>query len=251
MTLLNSKAAIVTGGAQGIGLGIAHELAVAGCRVIIADRNAEKARAAVDTLMQSKHEVLALPLDVTVEKSVHECIEVSIRWCSRVDILVNNAGIHCESPGKPSTPEHFNRCIDVNLIGAWRMSDALIPHFKAQGGGRIINIASINGRRPWADTPAYSASKAALINLTQSQAITLGEHNINVNAVCPGGVMTAMADQFTSARARFQEEIIRPRVLKRALLPADIGHAVVFFASLGSRNITGQALNVDGGELMS
>jgi NAD(P)-dependent dehydrogenase (short-subunit alcohol dehydrogenase family) len=164
---------------------------------------------------------------------------------------VNNAGIHCEKIGQLSTVEHFDKCLDVNLLGIWRMTQALVPHFKAHGGGKVVNIASVNGRKPWADTPAYSASKAAAINLTQSLAITLAPDNINVNAVCPGGVMTAMADAFISERPHIADDIIRARLLKRPLLAEDIGHAVVFFASAMARNITGQSLNVDGGYVLS
>lgn len=98
---------------------------------------------------------------------------------------------------------------------------------------------------------AYSASKAAVISLTQSLAMSLGGDNINVNAVCPGGVLTAMADAFTPDRQAMQDEMMSSRLLKRPLLPEDNGHAVVFFASVGSRMITGQALNVDGGVVVN
>ncbi len=131
----------------------------------------------------------------------------------------------------------------------------------AQGIGRgialqlaragFVNVASINGRKPWADTPGYSASKAAVINLTQSLAMQLGAANINVNAVCPGGVLTAMADALTHDRAGLERETIQSRILKRPPLPEDIGDAVVFFASPQARSITGQALNVDGGTVLS
>ena len=136
-------------------------------------------------------------------------------------------------------------------MGIWRMVVGLVPHFKTHKSGNIINIASINGRTPWADTPAYSASKAAAINLTQSLAINLGSENINVNAVCPGGVMTAMAEHFSQNKEELLRDIVDERVLKRVLSPEDIGHAVVFFASSGAKNITGQSLNVDGGCVLS
>ena len=131
------------------------------------------------------------------------------------------------------------------------MTQELTPHFKAYRAGKIINIASIDGRKPWADTPAYSASKAALINLTQSMAIQLGQYNINVNAVCPGGIITPMAEALIKDLRALEDQIVQERPLKRALLPEDIGHAVVFLASTQSRNITGQALNVDGGAIMN
>jgi 2-dehydro-3-deoxy-D-gluconate 5-dehydrogenase len=248
---LTNHTALVTGAAQGIGLGIAMTMARAGSRVVVADLNLDKARAAVESIEELGTEAFAVAVDVTDEASVNACARAAIERFSHIDILVNNAGIHCEKIGQRSTMEHFEKCLDVNLLGIWRMTQVLVPHFEAQGGGKIVNIASINGRKPWADTPAYSASKAAAINLTQSLAITLAPQNINVNAVCPGGVMTAMADSFTPERPDLGDEIIRARLLKRALLPEDIGHAVVFFASPNARNITGQALNVDGGYVLS
>jgi meso-butanediol dehydrogenase/(S,S)-butanediol dehydrogenase/diacetyl reductase len=248
---LSKTTALLTGAAQGIGLGIALELAKAGSKVVLADRALDQARVAAEEIRRLEEEALAVFLDVTDERSVDECIATAIGRFQRIDILVNNAGVHCERLGQASTVDQFKRCFDVNLYGAWRMTQALVPHFKANGSGKIINIASINGRKPWAETPAYSASKAALINLTQSLATTLGPDRINVNAVCPGGVMTRMAERFTQDRSTLAEDIIRSRTLKRALEPKDIGCAVVFFASARARNITGQALNVDGGTVMN
>jgi NAD(P)-dependent dehydrogenase (short-subunit alcohol dehydrogenase family) len=248
---LRGQAAIVTGAARGIGFGIALELARAGCRVVIADLDLDTARTAAEDLKSKGHEAIALTLDVTDDASVQACAQAAINGFSGIDILVNNAGIHCEKIGQISTIEHFRKTYDVNLMGIWRMSQALAPYFKMRGGGRIVNVASINGRKPWVDTPAYSASKAAAINLTQTLAITLAPDNINVNAVCPGGVMTAMADAFKADRPSIGEGIISARLLKRPLEPEDIGHAVVFFASPQARNITGQSLNVDGGVVFS
>jgi 3-oxoacyl-[acyl-carrier protein] reductase len=248
---LEDRAALITGGAQGIGRGIALELARAGARVVIADRDLPGAQTAADEMRSLGHKVAALRVDVTQDASVAECAREAIGQFGRIDILVNNAGIHCEKIGETSTVDQFNRCLDVNLLGVWRMSQALIPHFREQGGGKIVNVASINGRRPWVDTPGYSASKAAVINLTQALAMKLGADNINVNAVCPGGVMTAMADAFTHDRKVFEDELMQSRLLKRPLLPEDIGHAVVFLASPQARSITGQAINVDGGAVLS
>jgi NAD(P)-dependent dehydrogenase (short-subunit alcohol dehydrogenase family) len=252
MVELEDKTALVTGGAQGIGFGIAMELARAGSHIVIADQNLPKVNAAADEIRRStRREVIALALDVTDEDSVKSCVQICIDRVSRIDVLVNNAGVHRERIGQVSTIENFWQCFDVNLFGVWRVTQALVPHFKANRGGKIINIASINGRTPWADTPAYSASKAALINLTQSLAIKLAADDINVNAVCPGGVITPMARALAPDLQAMEREILDRRLLKRPLLPEDIGHAVVFLASSRSRNITGQALNVDGGVVLS
>jgi NAD(P)-dependent dehydrogenase (short-subunit alcohol dehydrogenase family) len=248
---LRGQAALVTGAARGIGLGIAHALARAGSGVVIADLDLGKARESAEEIKRAGREAIALPVDVADANSVRGCVQAAIEHFSTVNILVNNAGIHCERLGELSNSEDFHRCFDVNLIGAWRMAQALVPHFKAHRTGNIVNIASINGRVAWADAPAYSSSKAAVINLTQSLAMSLGPYRINVNAVCPGGVITAMADLWTSDPQSFEEALISARVLKRPILVEDIAHAVVFFASPQARNITGQALNVDGGEVFS
>jgi NAD(P)-dependent dehydrogenase (short-subunit alcohol dehydrogenase family) len=248
---LNGQSAIVTGSAQGIGRGIVLELARAGCRVVIADLDLARAEATSQEMQEAGYEAIALLMNVTEATSIRECVQAAIARVGRIDILVNNAGIHTEKVGEPSTVEQFERCLDVNLLGAWRVTQALIPHFRTHKTGRIVNVASINGRKPWADTPGYSASKAAVINLTQSLAMQLGDDNINVNAVCPGGVMTAMADAFIAQQPDIERQIIESRILKRALLPEDIGHAVVFLVSPQARSITGQALNVDGGTVLS
>ncbi|MBV8143743.1 MAG: SDR family oxidoreductase [Gammaproteobacteria bacterium] len=251
MCSLQGQTALVTGGAQGIGYGIALELARAGGRVVIADRDLARAQRAAEELKKSGHEAVALLLDVTDEKTIDQCMQAAIAHFGAIDILVNNAGIHCEKLGEPSTVEQFSRCLDVNLLGVWRTTQALLPHFRSRRAGKIVNIASINGRKPWVDTPGYSASKAGVINLTQALAMRLGADNINVNAVCPGGVMTPMAEAFTSDLKAFEADIIQSRLLKRPLLPEDIGHAVVFLTSPQAKNITGQALNVDGGTVLS
>jgi NAD(P)-dependent dehydrogenase (short-subunit alcohol dehydrogenase family) len=248
---LSGQNGIVTGGARGIGRGIVLELARAGCRAVIADRDLAQAEVAAREMQEAGYEVIALLMDVTDSNSVGECVQAAIARFGRIDILVNNAGIHAEKIGEPSTVEQFEKCLNVNLLGVWRVTQALLPHFKAHKTGRIVNVASINGRKPWADTPGYSASKSAVINLTQALAMQLGPDNINVNAVCPGGVMTAMADALTQGRSAMEREIIQARILKRPLLPEDIGHAVVFLASPQARSITGQALNVDGGTVLS
>jgi NAD(P)-dependent dehydrogenase (short-subunit alcohol dehydrogenase family) len=242
---LAGRAALVTGAAQGIGFGIARELAGAGARVALADRNLDAARAAATELVADGLEAVAVWLDVTDQASVEAAVAESVELLGGLDVLVNNAGIHVEALERLSTIDDFTRVFDVNLYGIWRTCQAAATHFRSQGGGAIVNIASINGRRPWAETPAYSASKAAVINLTQALAVTLGPDGITVNAVCPGSVVTPMADQFFSDIEAFRADALSRRAIKRDVTPADIGRAVAFFASTDV--VTGQSLNVDGG----
>jgi NAD(P)-dependent dehydrogenase (short-subunit alcohol dehydrogenase family) len=192
-------------------------------------------------------------LDVGSVESIECCVAVAIERFRRIDILVNNAGIFQSRLGLDLRDDEFSHCMDINVTGMWRMVRALVPHFRAQGGGRIINIASVGGRRGVGFAPAYCASKAAVINLTQSLALALGADNINVNTVCPGAVATAMQDEIKAAlTAQSGTSCGKLEVpLAGALTATDIGHAVAFFASDYARNITGQALNVDRGEVMS
>jgi NAD(P)-dependent dehydrogenase (short-subunit alcohol dehydrogenase family) len=250
---LNAKTALVTGSARGIGQGIALELARVGAAVIVADLDQLKAQSVVEEISALGRQALALPLDVTSTESVQRCVASAIDRFARIDILVNNAGVFESSPGLELRDEEFNRCLDINLTGAWRMVQALVPHFQAHGAGRIVNIASVGGRRGVGLAPAYCASKAGMINLTQSLAAALGAHNINVNTVCPGAVETPMQQQVRAlkVKARMSDEATAPPPLANALTAADVGRAVVFFASDYASAITGQALNVDRGFLMN
>jgi NAD(P)-dependent dehydrogenase (short-subunit alcohol dehydrogenase family) len=251
---LRGRAALVTGSTQGIGFGIARELARAGSRLVVTGRDRDKAAKAVRELERLGGEALALTLDVTDPDSVANCVAAAIERFSRIDILVNNAGVFQSRLGLELDDEDFNRCLDVNLTGAWRMVRAMVPHFRAQGGGRIINIASMGGRRGVDIAPAYCASKAALINLTQSLAVALGADRINVNAVCPAAVATAMQDEIEALRRVAGNHASGPppsRALPGSLTAADVGRAVAFLASDYAGAITGQALNVDLGTVMS
>jgi NAD(P)-dependent dehydrogenase (short-subunit alcohol dehydrogenase family) len=251
---LRGQTVLITGAAQGLGFGIATEFARAGSRVIIADRNVPKAKAAAAELERLGHQAVALALDVTDAQSVRSCVQTAIDMFSRVHVLVNDAGVLTERYGQPTTEQHFVENYDVNVLGVWRMTHALLPHFKAHGSGKIVIVASIAGRTPYAETPAYCASKAAVINLTRSLAMTLGVHNINVNGVCPGAVPTEMTLAYRRDMpniAELEPASLNMVALRRHAEPEDIGGAAVFLASSKARNITGQCLNVDAGLLMS
>lgn len=253
---LAGRVALVTGGALGIGFGIARELAEAGSRVIIADRNLEKASAAAAHINRKERAIeaaIALRLDVSDKQSIKQCTERAIGYFSHIDILVNNAGIFQNRLGLELEDEEFNRCLDVNLTGIWRMVQALVPLFRTQGGGSIINIASVGGRKGVDFASAYCASKAGVISLTQSLAATLGPDKINVNTICPGSISTAMQDEIKALRNQGVSNNRTPPVLPLAgpLTVEDIGYAVVFLASRYAKNITGQALNVDCGYMMN
>ena len=263
MGRLDGKVALVTGSARGIGKGIATELARQGADVIVADVLIDLAFQTAGEL-QNRHGVttLALEMDVTSDDSISTNVEQAIAEMGRIDILVNNAGVAPDNLSEDEVESDWNRCFEVNLKAIWKVSSALKPHFIENGGGKIVNIASIAARQG-GTIAAYSASKAGAVSLTQSQAIELGPYNVNVNAVCPGLLWTDMwrklesmligddADEVVDRRAAFESAVANNMPLGREQTPEDIGKAVAFFASDDARNITGQSLNVDGGMRMN
>jgi NAD(P)-dependent dehydrogenase (short-subunit alcohol dehydrogenase family) len=259
MIEVNGRRAIVTGGGRGIGRGIVLALAEAGADVVIADIDLENAERAAAEVKSAGREALAVRIDVTDPGSVEAGVRRALEHFGEIDILVNNAGVVQDNPGAAVTEHDFDFCYQVNVKGIWNMTGALIPHFRERAQGKIVNIASIAGRKGNAFLTPYAASKAAAISLTQSHAAALGAHNINVNAVCPGLLWTPMWQKLEGmARGSDAKDVVDQRAvfdgflesncpLRRGQTPEDIGHAVVFLASEAARNITGQALNVDGG----
>ncbi len=262
MGILFNKVAVITGGGQGIGVGIALQVASAGAEVIIAQRNVDNAEMVASEIKKLGGSAVVVPLDVTNSKSIKNCVQKSLCLFSQIDILINNAGVMQKKSGTDTSAEDFDICYEVNVKGLWGITSEFIPHFKGNGAGKIINISSVGGRRGWAETPAYGSSKAAVINLTQSLALALGPYNINANTICPGLVKTAMMTEVKNLFTKDDEyeckseEVYLARAaertpLKRLATPEDIGHAVVFLASDYAKSITGQSLNIDGGLFMS
>ncbi len=264
MGRLEGKAAIVTGGGRGIGRGITLVLAEDGADIAILDLDLENANRTADEVRALGRRALVIRTDVSDPASAEDGVAAAVEGLGRVDILVNNAGVAGDNVAASKlTIEDWDACYRVNLRAIWTMSSALVPHFKANGGGKIVNIASIAGRVGGVGLAHYGASKAGAISVTQSLAAELGPSNINVNAVCPGLLWTDMWRGLEAALAgnASPEVVERRRVfegylqsncpLRREQFPEDIGHAVAFLASEQARNITGQSLNVDGGIRMN
>lgn len=260
MGRLDGRIALVTGGGRGIGKGIAEVLAREGASLVIADIDMENARTTADELQRAGTRAAVVRMDVTSSESVESAIEEAVSAFGRVDILVNNAGVvGGHIGGSVITEDDWDSCYEVNLRGSWLVARTLVPHLRTNGGGKIVNIASIAGRKGGAGLAHYNASKAGVISLTQSLARELGPSNINVNAVCPGLLWTDMwrsleamigrddTPEVVDRRAYFEAYIKGNCPLQREQTPEDIGKAVAFFASDDAVNITGQALNVDGG----
>jgi NAD(P)-dependent dehydrogenase (short-subunit alcohol dehydrogenase family) len=255
MTLAH-QVALVTGAAQGIGKAAAQALAEAGATVVVADIAGDKAEAAAAEIAATQRRALAVQADVGDVADIDRMVRLVIEAYDQIDILVNNAGVTRRADIMELTEADWDRIHRVNAKGVFfclqRVAREMIP----RRSGRIINIASIAGKGyAGASNVAYAASKGAVIGMTKLAALQLGKHNINVNAVCPGVTRTALSDANLAVSAQKEgvslAEMERRRAaaipLQRANDPEDIAAMVVFLASAGARNITGQSFNVDGG----
>ena len=252
---LADRVAVVTGGAKGIGRGIAEALAEHGAGVVIADLAVADARQAAAELSAAGHRIDARQVDVTDASSVRALIDGVVGDFGRLDILVNNAGVSRSMPFADIDEEEWDRVFDVNVKGVYLACRAVVPHMIARRSGRIINISSMVGKEAIPLFVHYSASKFAVIGLTQGLAKELAEYDVNVNAVCPGVVRTPLweplLDQLSATkgitRDQAFEEFVSAIPLRRPQEPRDIGEVVAFLASDKARNMTGQGINVTGG----
>ena len=244
---LTGKAAIVTGGNGGIGLGIARGLAAAGASVAVAARDADKTRAAVDELRAMGATAVGVSVDVADESSVADAVARAADALGGADILVNNAGIGIRKPPQDYSADEWRRVIAVNLDGAFLCSREVYPHMKRAGGGKIINIGSMTSVFGSDWVASYSASKGGVVQLTKSLAVAWAADNIQVNAILPGWIHT---DLTAPIRQNFPEryEYIRSRIPNgRWGEPNEMGGAATFLASAASDYVTGVSLPVDGG----
>lgn len=256
---LSGKAAIVTGGAKGIGYGIAYRLAEAGAKVLVADIDEQAAIAVAQEFTDKGWTASGVKTDVSSEEDASGMIKVCQDRFSSVDILVNNAGIYPPAPISVMTLEQFERVINVNLRGVFLTTKYAAEIMKQQGGGKIINISSIDALHPsMVGLAHYDASKHGVWGFTKNSALELAEHKIWVNAIAPGGIATpgvagmsqgntASTEQQTAASAAFMAKIPMHRMGE----PDEIGKAVLFLASDMSSYMTGSQIVVDGGALLS
>ena len=271
--LLRNKVAVVTGGGGTIGEGICICLAQAGAHVVVSDIHEQAAQKVAAKIKNMGCETIVVSTDVRMVDQCRDLIAKSRDALGSLDILVCAAGVSgfelsC-ADGKPSiieniTEEEWELTIDVNLKGVFLCNQAVAPHFKQQNRGKIINISSIGGRKGVDFIPHYSASKAGVIVFSQALALQLAPFNIQVNTICPGLIWTpmwekgaqALSDTFPHFKQMAPKEIFDAMVsqvipLQRPQSAKDIGKAVAFLASGDADQITGQALNIDGGAVLS
>jgi NAD(P)-dependent dehydrogenase (short-subunit alcohol dehydrogenase family) len=263
--MLEGKIAVVTGAGNGIGRGIALQLAQEGAVVVAADLNAQAAGEVAAEIEENNGRALAVELDATDEALVARMIEKSIAAFDRIDILVNNVG---GGSGRPDpvvklSAADWDRTIDINLRTAFLCSRAAAREMIKNRQGRIISISSISGKMGESLIGPYCAGKFGVIGLMQVLAKELARYGITVNSVCPGYVWTpgwealaqAMRENFAVMTDKAPEQIFQERVdtmvpLGHPQTAEDIAALVAFLASDRARNITGQAINVDGGAVM-
>ena len=264
---ITGKTAIVTGSARGIGRGIALVLASNGADVVVADILEQGARETAVEVEALGRKAMACVVDVTDQGSVNRMVQETLDRFGKIDIVVNNAGT-VAAPGweqrEENTEDDWDMIYEVNVKGVARTLDAVAVHMKQKRYGRIINIASVAGRQGYSLNPPYCVSKAGVISLTQSKASELAPYGITVNAICPGLIWTNMWERIATRltiisadhkgmtpRQAFDKTIEGRTPLNREQSPEDMGHLAAFLASDLASNITGQAINVDGGSRMN
>jgi NAD(P)-dependent dehydrogenase (short-subunit alcohol dehydrogenase family) len=252
---LQGRVAVVTGGAQGIGFGIAARLAAEGATAVIADRNEAKAREAARRIEDGGGHAAAHRVDIGDDASVSALAKQVDTTFGRCEILVNNAAIADDGSGiETMTMARYHDIIRVNQDGAVRMCLAFVPLLKkATAARRIVNIASIMGIRGWPNAIAYSTAKGAIVNFTRALAADLAPHGIMVNALAPGFVNTPMSIQPDGSHEYdsdwFRDIYVKyGRIpLRRYAEPEDMAGPAFFLCSDDARYVTGQVLMVDGG----
>jgi 2-dehydro-3-deoxy-L-rhamnonate dehydrogenase (NAD+) len=239
---LDGQFAVVTGAATGIGEAIAARLANAGAMVCIADRDGVAANEAAERIGRSAQ---SLALDVTDVAAVNKAIAGLIEHNKAIDILVNNAGLAGKAaPVWEQTDDDWHKVMAVNLHGPFYLCRAIIPHMRARGYGRIVNIASVAGKEGNPNMAAYSASKAALIGLTKSIAKEVAGEGICINAVTPAVIRTKILEQLTPQQVDYMVARIP---MKRTGEPEEVAAVVHFLASRDCSFVTGQCYDVSGG----
>lgn len=254
MTVLTGKVALVTGGGRGIGRAICEAMAGAGAKVVVADLNGDDAAETAQAV-----DGMSLTLDVTDFATLSMQVAKIEAAEGGIDILVNNAGIFNMASIDRITPEDYRRQYDVNVGGTLFACQAVVPAMKRRGGGAIINFSSQAGRRGEPNIAVYCSTKAAVISITQSLAKELAADNIRVNAIAPGVIDTPMWDVVDAQFAEYENKPIGQKKrevgedvpLGRMGDPRDVADPCVFLASDAARYVTGQTLNVDGGNWMS
>jgi NAD(P)-dependent dehydrogenase (short-subunit alcohol dehydrogenase family) len=251
---LEDKAAIVTGAASGIGKATAMLFSKEGAKLVLADVSSDGLKEVARRIDEAGGSAIIKKTDVSNENEVKALIALALESYPRIDILCNIAGVAGDIVNLDQQDKNvWHRVYDVNVLGAVYTTKHVCKHMQERNNGAIVNTASVAGIRSGAGGNAYSASKAALINFTQTAACDLGGYNIRVNAVCPGLIETGMTQPiFDSAREKGKEGKLGSRCeLRRFGRPEEVARVILFLAGDEASYVTGQALPVDGGNTAS
>ncbi len=248
---LEGKVAFVTGASRGLGEAIAGRFAQEGARVVLAARDTAACEVQAQRIRAGGGEALAVACDVTDRASVASAIGAAVDRFGRIDVLVNNAGIGGPTPLDDADDARWDAILATNLTGVFRVTRAAAPYLSR--GGRVVNMSSVLGRFGVAGFSAYAASKHGVIGLTRSLALELAPREITVNAICPGWVETEMGREGFrrfggEEKGRAAAAEMAP--LGRVLEPDEVAGLAVYLASDEARSVTGQAIVIDGGQVM-
>ncbi|MEW9674076.1 SDR family NAD(P)-dependent oxidoreductase [Ammoniphilus sp. 3BR4] len=245
MRRLHGKVAIVTGGASGIGEFTVREMVKEGASVIIADFNAELGHQLMDELNLKEYKTIFVKTDVTKEQEVDSLVRRAVNEFGKLDIMVSNAGIGKNGPTEEVTLEEWHKVLSVNLDGVFLSAKYAVKAMKENGGGTIINVASILGHVGTPQVLSYTSSKGAVVNMTRALAVEYAKNNIRVNAVCPGYIHTPLLKKNLTEEALKQLVNLHP--IGRLGESQEVAKSIVFLASEDASFITGTSLMVDGG----
>ena len=241
---------IVAGGAGGIGEKIAQGFAREGGKTIILDSAEEGAQKVVRDIESSGGKAFVVVIDATKEDKVKDAIAGIVEKFGRIDVLVNSIGWNKPMPFLETPESIWYRAIELNVMVTVRLCKAVLPYMIKQKFGRIINLSSQQGRRAAPQAMPYAASKAAVISVTKSLAAGNAQHNIRVNAICPGVVDAGLTKQLLKNSPQYIEDMLPQTPMRRICQPEEIASVVMFLASEESSFMTGQSLSVDGGTVM-
>lgn len=243
---LSKKVAIITGAGSGIGRGIALRFSQEGARVVCADWNLESAQETAEMIKKQKAEGLAIKVDVSQEEEVKTMVAEAIRRFGALDILVNNAGIYLPDTADSATADSWSKQMDIDLKGVWLGSKYALAEMKKNKKGKIVNVASIAALVGFPQVSSYSAAKGGVISLTRQMALEYAQAGIQINAIAPGVIRTAMTKAL-SQDPNLEKQMLSQIPLQRIGDTLDIANAALFLASSESDYVTGQTLVVDGG----
>ena len=244
---MEGKVAIVTGGAGGIGSAVCRAFAKAGVGVAVADMDATRANETAAEVSTEGGRAIGIEVEVTLEDSVEAAVQRTVEHFGRIDYLVHCAGNNIRAPVLELTAEDWSRVLNTHLTGAFLFSKAVGKRLVEQGeGGRVVFMSSVAARAPVPERGAYSPAKAGLIGLAGVLSLEWAEYGINVNAVCPGMVLTPMTEMVYTREPTLQAQRLKRMPAGREAYPEEIADLVLFLCSDKSAHISGTAIPIDG-----